>query len=220
MSGVLGDDRAARAMVEGFPGPGPLVSGAYHDLWLTQAGTEEEKKRLGPASNLPHPWDPATCTERRLRWELWLWLDAVATWINHEYCWEPSRTPYIPACWPEHPHIVHELAVLADQRRRCNLAANSDLLETWHHYTLPGFLDRMKDRLNNHCDDHHQPWPAQGRHQAFTGQTAGLTRTDAFEADLLATLRQSTDGERDSLPPIEAEVVAIDTDTGEVLTDH
>ena len=128
----------------------------------------------------------STCTDRRLRRELWLWLDAVAAWVNAEYCWEPSGTPFIPACWPRHPHIVHELAVLADQRRRCNLAANSDLLENWHRYVLPGFLDRMRERLNNHCDDQHQPWPARGRQALFVAREAGIARTMAYEDDLLA----------------------------------
>lgn len=180
------DVRTPQPLVQPFPAPGPLVARAYHDLWLTQAGTEEEKKRLGSPANLPHPWDPATCTDRRLRWQLWLWLDAVATWINHEYCWEPNATPFIPPCWPQHPHIVHELAVLADQRRRASLSVNSDLLENWHRYSLPGFHDRMRERLNCHCDEHHQLWPAEARHAIFEGCPTGVARTRAFESDLLS----------------------------------
>jgi len=160
-------DLEPRPMVQPFPAPGPLVGRACHDLWLTQTGTAEEKRRLGPPANLPQPWDPATCTDSRLRRELWLWLDAVAAWINHEYCWDPNRTPFIPPCWPQHPHIVRELAVLADQRRRCNLAANSDLLENWHRYVLPGFLDRLRERLNGDCDDWHRSWPGQCRLQGY-----------------------------------------------------
>jgi len=212
------DARVRRVLVEPFPGPGPLVSRAYSDLWLTQAGSEEEKKRLGSPANLPHPWDPPTCTDRRLRWELWLWLDAVAAWVNAEYCWEPSGTPFIPACWPQHPHIVHELAVLADQRRRCNLAANSDLLENWHRYVLPGFLDRMRERLNNHCDDQHQPWPARGRQALFDAREAGINRTVAYEDDLLALAANQGGYLQDPLLTVQVTGVgAVDVQTGEVL---
>jgi hypothetical protein len=28
----------------------------------------------------------------------------------------------IPACWPQHPHLVHGVSVLADQRRRASHA--------------------------------------------------------------------------------------------------
>jgi hypothetical protein len=66
----------------------------------------------------------------------------------------------IPVCWPQHPHLVHEIAVLADQRRRAGHALTSDALEEWHRYNLPAFTERMKSRLRNHCEDGHQPWPA------------------------------------------------------------
>jgi hypothetical protein len=44
-----------------------------------------------------------------------------------EYVWEVADA--IPACWPQHPHLVHEIAVLADQRRRAGHAFTSDALE-------------------------------------------------------------------------------------------
>jgi hypothetical protein len=34
----------------------------------------------------------------------------------------------IPLCWPQHPHLVHEIAVLADQRRRAGPGLTSDAL--------------------------------------------------------------------------------------------
>lgn len=173
-----------RELAVRFPGPGPLVLKAYLDLWLTENGTAEEKARLGSPANLPHPWDPPTCTDRRLRWELWLWLDAVAGWINAEYLWEPSGTPVIPDCWPQHPHIVHELAVVADMRHRSNLTANSDALEIWHRNVLPGFLDRMRQRLKSHCEDDHQPWPARSRYARHVADAAVTDRYLAFELDL------------------------------------
>ena len=59
---------------------------------------------------LTRPWEPATCRTAQLRQQLWLWLDAVVEWLVTEYVWEAADT--IPACWPQHPHLVHEIAVL------------------------------------------------------------------------------------------------------------
>ena len=71
----------------------------------------------------------------------------------------------IPACWPRHPHLVHEIAVLADLRRRAGHALTGDAMEEWHRYALPAFTERMRQRMKGHCEDKdHQPWPAQGRH--------------------------------------------------------
>jgi hypothetical protein len=61
--------------------------------------------------------------------EVWSWLEAVVTWLNHEYVWDVADV--IPPCWPQHPHLVDEIAVLADQRRRAGQAHTSDPLEDW-----------------------------------------------------------------------------------------
>ena len=63
------------------------------------------------------------------------WLDDVVIWLNHEYVWDVVAM--IPACWPKHPHLVHEIAVLADLRRRAGHALTGDALEEWHRYALP-----------------------------------------------------------------------------------
>lgn len=59
-----------------------------------------------------------------------------------QYVWETSDL--IPPCWPSHPHLVHELGVVVDQRRRAGMAFTSDSLLDWHRYCLPSFIDRMK----------------------------------------------------------------------------
>ena len=99
-------------MVLPFPTPGPRIALAYKELNIAINGTDEEKKALGPIFNLPKPWDPETCQDPELRNEVWSWLEDVVTWINHEYAWDVA--PLIPSCWPLHPHIVHEVAVVAD----------------------------------------------------------------------------------------------------------
>jgi len=51
----------------------------------------------------------------------------VVTWLNREYVWDVGAV--IPGCWPQHPHLVHEIAVLADQRRRAGASLTSDTIE-------------------------------------------------------------------------------------------
>ena len=92
-----------------FPPPGPLVRHAYGELDLARSGTDEQKRALGKLSMLPRPWDPPSCPPA-LRTQLWAWLDQVADWINGQYVWAPDR--FIPSCWPAHPPIAREQAVI------------------------------------------------------------------------------------------------------------
>jgi hypothetical protein len=135
------------------------------------------------------------------------WLEAVATWLNHEYVWDVPDV--IPPCWPQHPHLVHEIAVLADQRRRAGLAPTSDALEEWHRYSLPSFTERMKTRLRDHCQEDHQSWPAKGRHNRHTAEASRHRRMHAYAADLgaLKSLRRQTQWAR---------LGVVDLDTGEI----
>ncbi|KGN41040.1 hypothetical protein N801_09800 [Knoellia aerolata DSM 18566] len=164
-----------------FPPPGRLVEHAYWELSIAANGTPEQIKALGDLRRLPKPWDPPTCTHPDLRLEIWVWLDDVVTWINHEHIWDTDG--YIPSCWPEHPHLVHDLAVLADQRRRAGMANTSDALEDWHRYALPAFLDRMRQRLKSHCENGHQSWPSTGRHARHSGDPHRSRRARAFKDD-------------------------------------
>ena len=174
-----------RLMVEPFPMPDTLeLRAAFRQLFLAAEGTEDQKRSVGDPSGLPRPWEPGTCNKPALRAELWAWLDQVVTWHNHQYAWDVERV--IPACWPHHPHLVHDLAVLADQRRRARLAVTSDLLEEWHRYTLPAFHDRMKAQIRAHCDGQHQPCPARARAQRIASPDAKRERELAFGNDLLA----------------------------------
>jgi hypothetical protein len=103
-------------LVQPFPAPGQLVALAYRELDRAATGSPEQIRALGDARLLLRPWEPASCRTPQLRQQLWCWLDAVVDWLITEYVWEATDT--IPACWPQHPHLVHEIAVLADQRRR------------------------------------------------------------------------------------------------------
>ncbi len=162
------------ALVRSFPPPGPLVQLALRELFIAATGTPEQTRKLGNVETLARPWQPATCGDPDLRAELWSWLDQVVEWVNHEHVWDVTCT--VPACWPRHPHLVHDIAVLADQRRRAGTALTSDPLEEWHRYALPTFLDRVRTSTKTLCEDGHQPWPARGRHTRHTGPDSRRAR--------------------------------------------
>jgi hypothetical protein len=150
-------------LVQPFPMPtSERIRIAYWNLYLSEDGTDAQRKWLGEAQLLPRPWDIATCTDPDLRTDVWNWYEAVVTWFNHEYVWDPAAG-MIPPCWPLHPHLVHDIGVLADQRRVIAQATNSNSLEEWHRYSVPAFIERLHDRVKQHCDYEHQAWPARAR---------------------------------------------------------
>ena len=207
---------APSPMVFPFPVPGEQVRLAYRELHIAINGTEEQKKALGNHALLPRPWQPATCPDPELRHQLWGWLEDVVIWLNREYTWDVSGL--IPNCWPVHPHLVHEIAVLADQRRRAGLAMTSDALEEWHRYCLPAFADRMRNRLRTHCDDEHKSWPARPRHNEHLSDASTQRRENAFAHDvdaLPATRRVYEQPEPVGRPRL----VDVDLDTGEIKDD-
>jgi hypothetical protein len=206
-------------MVLPFPTPGARVRLAYRELHIAVNGTEEQKEALGidDIAELPRPWDPETCQDPELRHEVWAWLEDVVTWLNHEYAWDVA--PLIPSCWPSHPHIVHEVAVVADQRRRAMLGVTSDPLEEWHRYCLTTFIDRMRGRLKDHCSDGHKGWPSRGRYTRHICEDSLEERENVYAADLdaLANLPRPPKGGRTRVTPKRLSIV--DTTSGEILDD-
>ncbi|GAB2863301.1 hypothetical protein [Nocardioides pacificus] len=203
-------------MVVPFPTPGEQVRLAYRELHIAINGTEEQKKNLGMPALLPRPWEPATCLGAELRNQLWEWLEDVVIWLNREYAWDVYGL--IPGCWPLHPHLVHEVAVLADQRRRAGLAMTSDALEEWHRYCLAAFTDRMRSRLRAHCDDEHKSWPGKPRHNEHLGEAATQRRENAFADDVHA-LPVNRRGYGQPGPSGRPRLVEVDLDTGEIKDD-
>ena len=134
--------------VQPFPLPGDLLP-AVHIEW---DGLEVTGGPMPP--DLPRPWEPATCTSTRLQAELATWLSDFVNWLNTQHTWNPDTA--VPACWPHHPHLVHDLAVLADQRRRASDHASSLLLEQWQRITLPSFLDRLHVAVGQRCAASHE----------------------------------------------------------------
>ena len=129
------------------------------------------------------------------------------TWLNHEHVWDVADV--IPPCWPQHPHLVHEIAVVADQRHRVGQALSSDSLEEWHRRSLPEFTERMKTRLRNHCQEDHQSWPAKGRYSRHAGEATRRRRMDAYAGDVRAL--KSTDDQNQS-----PRIGLVDLETGEI----
>jgi hypothetical protein len=195
MTTDLATEPANEPMIRAFPEGGALIRLAYRELDIAANGTKEQKSAIGNPHLLPRPWDPATCRKTELREQVWAWLEDVATWLNREYVWDVGAV--IPGCWPQHPHLVHEIAVLADQRRRAGAALTSDALEEWHRYALPGFLDRMRARIKDHCEEGHQRWPASSRYARHTSDLTTCDRTDVYGCDVQSTIPRGTNAPRE-----------------------
>lgn len=181
MSATPGNTGAGHALLQPFPEPGEWLIHAYRQLHAAEHGTAAEKNVVGDPASLARPWLPETCTDPRMRRELWIWLDEVAMWINCQYTWDP--TDLIPPCWPEHPHLIRELAVIAHQYYIAHGAITSTQLEEWHRYTLPMFTERMRSRCRQHCDSGHKPTPGHGPQQRHQTQD-GPRRYAAYRGDV------------------------------------
>lgn len=197
-----------------FPSPGRLITLAYRELDLALNGDDAERRASGDPSKLLRPWDPGSIEDPPMRAELWEWLEAVVEWVNTEHVWDPCHL--VPPCWPAHPHLVHEIAVLADQRRKAGQALASDALEEWHRYALPAFFDRRKTRLRAACDNRHHDWPARPAHVRFQDNHGHRTRHYTGDVDHHRRLLQPPD---QTQPVPRLHVVdghQVDPQTGEV----
>lgn len=85
----------------------------------------------------------------------------------------------------QHPHIAHELAVLACLRVEAEAATAPDELESWHREALPQFLDRMTARLGeSSCrTGTHTDWPAAARHDAYHSEQPVADRQQRIHHD-------------------------------------
>jgi hypothetical protein len=165
-------------LVTRFPAPPQWVRHALEKL------REAELLGTGPAPLRLHdrPWDPPTCSPH-VRSELWPWLDAVAAWVNRGYAWQTAHA--IPSCWPAHPPLVRELAVLACLRTAAADATAPQALEEWHRYALPGFFQRMSARSGIGCTPgRHVDWPARAWDVEFTSPSAVDARKRMFQCDI------------------------------------
>ena len=171
-------------LVQPFPRPGRAVQAAFDQLEELGRFQALNLRIQGDPASFPRPWDPATITNTDMRMQLWTWLSQVVEWVNAEYAWEVDDM--IPACWPRHPALVHEIGTLADQRRLAGLAATSDTLTRWHETTLPNFWLRMRTQTRGQCQERHGAWPARARHQRNLSMPAWQERNGILLQDLQA----------------------------------
>ena len=175
----------SRLAVLPFPMPGPQLRQLYRHHLAIENGADQERDRLLKRGVTARPWDPATVGTSALRLELWRWLEDVVAWFNHEYAWDTNQV--IPECWPEHPHLVHEIASLADERYRASLSYSGGFLAEWHRISVPMFLNRMRDTIRGHCEERHQAWPARARFARHASQQSFDLRWLRVNEDLVAT---------------------------------
>jgi hypothetical protein len=168
---------SAAALVLPFPAPPQSVRTALQHLQQAEdAGLEPSGLQL-----LHRPWDPAACPPQ-LRAQLWPWLDDVAGWLNQAYAWQTASA--VPSCWPAHPYLVAELAVLACLRVVAGDATTPHAMEEWHRYALPAFSTRMAERLGIGCPPgRHTDWPARSWVAEYDSLSAAEARRDLFDGD-------------------------------------
>lgn len=170
-----------------FPAPDRELAHALDVLRRAAAVESPTDLDLRWLAAAPRPWDPPSCSAH-LRLLIYLWLDQVVAWINEDYTWRVDRV--LPACWVEHPHLVHELATIACLRWETTFAATAGPLEEWHRVTLPQFLDRIAQRVGTTgCPPgRHQPNPGGGRNQLYREEPSNGERARRRLLDAKAVL--------------------------------
>lgn len=173
-------------IVRPFPEPGAALRAAMAQLQHANLDAPVDDQAVHGLTQMPRPWDPGSCTGR-IRSELWTWLDQVAMWVNEQHLWNVTR-PGIPECWPAHPHLVHDLAVLACSRYFTRFAVTPAALEDWHRHQLPGFLERLRDRLGDGCQpSKHQPRPRRERDESHAAEHNHRAREQRYTDDVNQT---------------------------------
>ena len=97
------------------------------------------------------------------------------------------------------------------------MATNANALEEWHRYSIPAFLERLQKRAKQHCDDHHQPWPARTRFAHHLATDQANPRTAAFETDVNSLQRTEDEPSRPKLLLVDENGDLVDPETGQVL---
>jgi hypothetical protein len=96
------------------------------------------------------------------------------------------------------------------------MASTGNALEEWHRYVVPALLERIQRRVKQHCDDHHQAWPARARFARHSAHTQMQARFDAFNSDLGSALTAGNGPKHPSLMLVDENGEALDAQTGQV----
>ncbi|MEU7230037.1 hypothetical protein [Streptomyces chrestomyceticus] len=105
------------------------------------------------------PWD-LTRLHGELESAVWSWLDDVVLWLNNGYGWQEEQI--IPACWPLHEGMAHDLAALAFGRPDAYATDTPAFVGRWHS-DWEDFQRRMQTALGStagrecRAGDHRRP---------------------------------------------------------------
>ncbi|MCC2592546.1 hypothetical protein LKO27_03815 [Tessaracoccus sp. OS52] len=180
-----------------FPDVTDRMATVLTQLGMLQQGGRAADVILSTGEILPRLWDLTTIHDPHLRLDTWNWLEKFAIWFNSQQTW--FSQDQIPACWTEHPHLVRDIAALADQRRAAGEALTSTPLDEWHRYTVPLFLERTRPARGN-CEDKHTPWPGRAAHNRHLNLENQQARRASINADIEA-LKASHHPTLRALPP-------------------
>ena len=195
----------------------PKLAAAYDDLYLATSGDEKTKRRIGNPANLPRPWDPPTCRSLNYAASYGSGSNKSSTGSTPSTSGTSPGGAMIPPCWPQHPHLVHEIAVVADQRRRASIDTSSNSLEEWHRYTIPAFTERLKFRTRTLCEEDTSPGPDDPATRDTPATTRPGNANVCYDTDIagLADLP----ARRPRLRIVDDDGNQIDAATGEVIPD-
>lgn len=167
-----------------FPDVTPRMAKVFTQLRILAIGGRNAEDLRSDGEIIPRLWDITSIHDPDLRFDTWKWLEAFVYWFNTQHTWYSHDQ--IPPCWPEHHHLVREIATLADQRRTAGEAPTSTPLDEWHRYTIPNFLERTRTARQG-CENDHVPWPGKPAHTRHTSEANTTKRHNNINADI-ATL--------------------------------
>jgi hypothetical protein len=168
-------------IVERFPAPPTRVLAVFTRLQVLGSGSLAATANLDrEPAHVPRPWDPGDCDDE-LRFDVWEWCEDVASWFNREFAWRGFDG--IPPCWPQHPYLAHEIAVLASQRYLAAQAIDPRLLDDWLRVSLPAFVDRMSTRTGDGCLTAHTEWPGAAAFHRYADKATADARRELFRTD-------------------------------------
>ena len=176
-----------------FPEVTPRMAKVFSQLHMLAIGGHAADEIFGAGEIIPRLWDLTSIHDPDLRFDTWKWLEAFACWFNTQHTWYSHDQ--IPPCWPEHPHLIRDIATLADQRRTAGEAPTSTPLDEWHRYTTPNFLERTRAARQG-CENNHVPWPGKPAHTRHITEVNATKRHNSIAADVATLPRSNTRGLR------------------------
>ncbi|UUZ59551.1 hypothetical protein [Nocardioides sp. B-3] len=94
--------------------------------------------------------------------------------------------------------MVHDLAVMACSRHYASYAVTPAALEDWHRHGLPGFLERLRDRLGDACQPgKHQPRPRHERDESHASTEMRRSRKQRHRDDIARAAERAPTTETD-----------------------